>query len=49
MTQSIIGQSIKRIDAFDKVTGETLYPGDRMPAWSLLTRARLKRCPALSR
>jgi len=24
----IIGQSVKRIDAFGKVTGETLYPGD---------------------
>jgi len=29
MTQKAIGQSVKRIDALGKVTGETLYPGDR--------------------
>jgi CO/xanthine dehydrogenase Mo-binding subunit len=25
---SLIGQSVKRIDAVGKVTGKTLYPGD---------------------
>ena len=29
MTEKSIGQSINRIDALGKVTGETLYPGDR--------------------
>lgn len=29
MTYQTIDQSVKRIDAFGKVTGETLYPGDR--------------------
>ncbi len=29
MSHSYVGQSIKRIDALGKVTGQTLYPGDR--------------------
>jgi CO/xanthine dehydrogenase Mo-binding subunit len=29
MTHPIIGQSIPRVDALGKVTGQTLYPGDR--------------------
>ena len=29
MTYKTIGQSIKRLDAYGKVTGQTLYPGDR--------------------
>ena len=29
MVKPVIGQSIKRLDALGKVTGETLYPGDR--------------------
>jgi CO/xanthine dehydrogenase Mo-binding subunit len=28
MANRIIGQSIQRIDAMSKVTGEALYPGD---------------------
>jgi CO/xanthine dehydrogenase Mo-binding subunit len=28
MTPNIIGQSLPRVDAPGKVTGETLYPGD---------------------
>ena len=28
ITQSVIGQSLPRIDALGKVTGQTLYPGD---------------------
>ncbi len=28
-SDKVIGKSIKRIDAFGKVTGQTLYPGDR--------------------
>ncbi len=29
MANKIIGQSVKRLDAFGKVTGQTIYPGDR--------------------
>jgi CO/xanthine dehydrogenase Mo-binding subunit len=29
MSDSLIGQSIRRVDALGKVTGQTLYPGDR--------------------
>ena len=29
MTDKYIGKSIKRVDALGKVTGQTLYPGDR--------------------
>lgn len=29
MAYQTIGQSLKRLDAFGKVTGQTLYPGDR--------------------
>jgi CO/xanthine dehydrogenase Mo-binding subunit len=29
MANKIIGQPIKRLDAFGKVTGQTIYPGDR--------------------
>ena len=29
MANKIIGQPIKRLDAFGKVTGQTVYPGDR--------------------
>src|SRR5689334_18519705 len=28
-SNSIIGKSIKRVDAWDKVTGKAIYPGDR--------------------
>jgi CO/xanthine dehydrogenase Mo-binding subunit len=45
MTQSIIGQSIKRIDAFDKVTGETLYPGDRTHSGELWLKVLFARRP----
>ncbi len=29
MTEKIVGNSIKRLDAVGKVTGQTIYPGDR--------------------
>ena len=27
--KEVIGKSVKRVDALGKVTGKTLYPGDR--------------------
>ena len=45
MTQNTIGQSIKRIDAYGKVTGETLYPGDRTYAAELWLKVLFARRP----
>ena len=35
MSHTVIGQSVARLDAWGKVTGETIYPGDRSHAGEL--------------
>ncbi|MCP4421778.1 MAG: molybdopterin-dependent oxidoreductase [Chloroflexi bacterium] len=45
MTYKTIGQSIKRIDAWGKVTGETLYPGDRTHEGELWLKILFARRP----
>jgi CO/xanthine dehydrogenase Mo-binding subunit len=45
MTFKTIGHSIKRIDARDKVTGVTLYPGDRTHAGELWLKVLFARRP----
>jgi CO/xanthine dehydrogenase Mo-binding subunit len=45
MTHQTIGQSIKRLDAFGKVTGETIYPGDRSHAGELWLKVLFARRP----
>jgi acyl-CoA synthetase (AMP-forming)/AMP-acid ligase II len=45
MTDNIIGKSIKRIDALGKVTGQTLYPGDRAHEHELWLKILFARRP----
>lgn len=45
MTNPIIGKSIKRIDALGKVTGQTLYPGDRSSSDQLWLKILFARRP----
>jgi CO/xanthine dehydrogenase Mo-binding subunit len=45
MTDTIIGQSINRLDAFGKVTGATLYPGDRTHTGELWMKVLFARRP----
>ena len=45
MTNKIIGKSIKRIDALGKVTGQTLYPGDRSHEHELWLKILFARRP----
>jgi len=45
MTYKTIGQSIKRLDAYGKVTGQTLYPGDRTHDGELWLRVLFARRP----
>ena len=45
MTDNIIGKSITRVDALGKVTGQTLYPGDRNQDGELWLKVLFARRP----
>ncbi len=45
MTNQAIGKSIKRVDALGKVTGQTLFPGDRNDDEELWLKIRFARRP----
>lgn len=45
MSHTVIGQSIARIDAWGKVTGQTLYPGDRSHTGELWLKILFARRP----
>ncbi len=45
MTLNLVGQSLTRVDALGKVTGETLYPGDLMMPGTLHMKVLFARRP----
>ncbi|HET9221366.1 MAG TPA: xanthine dehydrogenase family protein molybdopterin-binding subunit, partial [Roseiflexaceae bacterium] len=45
MSHAVIGRSIPRIDALDKVTGKALYPGDRSYEGQLWMKVLFARRP----
>ena len=45
MTNEVIGKSLRRLDAYGKVTGETLYPGDRTHTGELWLKILFARRP----
>ena len=45
MTNGTVGKSIKRLDALGKVTGQTIYPGDRTYSDELWLKALFARRP----
>ena len=45
MTTNLVGQSLTRVDALGKVTGETLYPGDLMMPGTLHMKVLFARRP----